>query len=83
MVIDGNTAKLSGVMISSTDSPDMIGKGIFFKVWDNGEGTVSSANDIISLVFIDLYVPVNCAIFTPPLSGFTYTIDGGNVQVRP
>lgn len=75
LTVDGNTAKLSGVVTSSTTNTANVGQGIRFMVKDNGEGK-NADPDQISFIYISSLTCNDAGGL--PLND----IDGGNIQVK-
>ena len=78
MHVNGNTATLSGI-ITYSSVPEYQGTYCYVRVVDNGEGN-NDAPDKISLLYVDLQYPVNCAI---NLYCELFEIGSGNIQVKP
>ena len=75
MAIDGNSAKLSGTVISNTTNPGTVDSSFVFKVIDNGEGENADTDQISWVYFSSL----TCAdSWDAPM----WNIDGGNIQVK-
>lgn len=78
MHVKGNTATLSGI-ITYSSVPEYEGTYCYVRVVDNGEGK-NEVSDKISLLYVDLPYPVNCAA---NLYCILYEIEDGNIQVKP
>ncbi len=77
MTVSGNSAHLSGTVLSDDQNPERVGWKCHFRVVDNGEGN-NSAPDQISLVFTGpAYPPCTVAVPLPLID-----IEGGNIQVK-
>ncbi|HYT79712.1 MAG TPA: hypothetical protein VEQ37_10740 [Actinomycetota bacterium] len=76
----GNTAVMSGVVISSTSPNIPVGSDAFFAVQDNGEGPNAPPDEITSAYF---FLGIPCTYVTDPaqLALFFYTIETGEIQV--
>lgn len=85
MVVEGNSARMAGVVTKSKTAPDFIGTGCFFAVQDNGEGKDGTlVPDIMTMQFVNLPLPADCDAYLaefgyPPI----FEIEGGNIQVKP
>ena len=74
----GNTAQISGIVTQWSDNPDGVGRGVWFKVIDNGEGTNADPDEITRLG--NSAGPLDCTI---DYGLEIYPIEGGNIQVKP
>ena len=80
LIVTGNTAVMSGVIISHSETPAYEGTGCWFQAVDNGEGS-NGAPDQLSLLAVNLPVLPNLCSFNN-LVGLS-NVEGGNVQVKP
>jgi len=80
MIIDGNTATMSGYETKDKE-PAYIGGHIWFKVVDNGEGNNSNPDEMSLMYWWPSYWPddVDCNSFDIDLIN---AIDSGNIQVK-
>ena len=73
----GNVAQISGIVTSWSDNPNGEGRGVWFKVIDNGEGSNADPDEISRLG--NSAGELDCTI---DYGLIIYPIEGGNIQVR-
>ena len=80
MIIDGNTATMSGYETKDKE-PEYIGGHIWFKVVDNGEGNNSNPDEMSFMYWwpSDSSNDVDCNSYD---DDEIYAIDSGNIQVK-
>ncbi len=80
MVINVNTARISGIITNSTHPEISIGNSFCFEVIDNGEGK-NSTPDQMSIFYYENPENCNTNNYVVP-SDEIHEIEGGNIQVK-
>jgi hypothetical protein len=81
LTVVGNDAWIGGIIRSSND-PTVVGLGAWWHVTDNGEASGAPA-DITTFLGIGSLAQTQAFCDNHPAYRFPFTIDGGNIQVRP
>jgi hypothetical protein len=81
LTVVGNDAWIGGIIRSSND-PTVVGLGAWWHVTDNGEASGAPA-DITTFLGIGSLAQTQAFCDNHPGYRFPFTIDGGNIQVRP